>query len=54
VGTGVGEQAVPKSLAPLPAQEVGDYVRERFAQTGRDAGDATDPLLELWLQRHGT
>jgi uncharacterized protein len=41
------EQAVPKSLPPLPAEEVGDYVRERFERTGRDAGDALAALLQF-------
>lgn len=41
------DQAVPKSLAPLPLQEVGDYVSGRFAQTGRDVGSALTPMLEF-------
>ncbi len=41
------EQAVPKSLPPLPAQEIRDYVQERFERTGRDAGDALAALLQL-------
>jgi len=41
------EQAVPQSLAPLPLQDVGDYVRERFANTGRDPGDALAALLDF-------
>jgi hypothetical protein len=41
------EQAVPKSLPPLPNEEVRDYVQERFERTGRDAGDALAALLQL-------
>jgi hypothetical protein len=41
------EQAVPKNLPPLPLNEVGDYVRERFERTGRDPGDALAALLEF-------
>jgi hypothetical protein len=41
------DQAVPKELAPLPLEDVGDYVASRFAQTGRDAGPALGPFLEF-------
>jgi len=41
------EQAVPKSLPPLPLEEVGDYVRDRFDRTGRDPGDALAALLQF-------
>lgn len=41
------DQAVPKNLPPLPLDEVGDYVRERFKRTGRDPGDALAALLEF-------
>lgn len=41
------EQAVPKSLPPLPLDEVGDYVRDRFARTDRDPGDALAALLQF-------
>lgn len=41
------EQAVPKSLSPLPAGEVGDYVSERFRRTDREPGDALAALLEF-------
>ena len=41
------DQAVPKNLAPLPIDDVGDYVSERFEATGRDAGRALEPLLEF-------
>jgi uncharacterized protein len=39
------EQAVPLSLRPLPLDQAGDYVRERFRRTGRDPGDALAALL---------
>ena len=41
------DQAVPKNLAPLPLADAGDYVEERFKQTGRRAGAALSPLLEF-------
>ncbi|HET9101770.1 MAG TPA: hypothetical protein VFN55_00335 [Solirubrobacteraceae bacterium] len=41
------DQAVPKSLAPLPLDEVGEYVTARFARTGREVGTALTPLLEF-------
>jgi hypothetical protein len=41
------EQAVPLEVAPLPAQEAGSYIAERFERTGRDPGRALSPLLEL-------
>jgi hypothetical protein len=41
------DQAVPKNLAPLPVDDVGRYVQERFKRTGRDAGRALEPLLEF-------
>lgn len=41
------EQAVAKTLAPLPLGEVADYVQERFVGTGRDPGDALSALLDL-------
>jgi hypothetical protein len=41
------EQAVAKNLPPLPLDEVGDYVRERFERTGRGSGDALAALLEF-------
>ena len=39
------EQAVSRRLPPLPLDEVGEYIRERFAHTGRDPGDALAALL---------
>jgi hypothetical protein len=41
------DQAVPRELAPLPLAEVADYVTQRFANTGREAGSALTPLLEF-------
>lgn len=41
------EQAVPKTLQPLPLDEVGDYIQERFESTDRDAGDALGALLQF-------
>lgn len=41
------DQAVPRNLAPLPLEPVGDYVAERFVRTGREAGRALPPLLEF-------
>jgi hypothetical protein len=39
------EHAVPVELGPLPGDLTGVYVEERFRRTGRDVGDALDPLL---------
>lgn len=41
------EQAVPQSLSPLPLNEVGDYVQDRFDRSGRDPGDALAALLQF-------
>jgi hypothetical protein len=41
------DQAVPRNLAPLPLDAVGEYVTSRFATAGRDAGAALGPLLEF-------
>jgi hypothetical protein len=41
------DQAVPRNLAPLPVDDVGNYVRDRFRRTGRDAGNALAPYLEF-------
>jgi hypothetical protein len=41
------DQAVPRSLAPLPIDAVADYVSGRFSMTGRDVGVALTPLLEF-------
>ena len=40
-------QAGPLELPPLPADEVAEYIAERFERTGRAVGDALDPLLAL-------
>jgi uncharacterized protein len=39
--------AVPRQLAPLPLDDVAEYVSERFQNTGRDAGSALAPYLEF-------
>ena len=41
------DQAVPKNLAPLPLDAVGEYVARRFEQTRRDVGTALTPMLEF-------
>jgi uncharacterized protein len=41
------DQAVPKNLAPLPLEDVGEYVAARFEKTGRDVGLALTPMLEF-------
>jgi hypothetical protein len=41
------DQAVPRQLAPLPLDEVGGYVRDRFERTGREVGNALSPYLEF-------
>jgi hypothetical protein len=41
------DHALPLELAPLPLDEVAAYVEARFADTGRDAGNALQPLLDL-------
>ena len=41
------EQAVPKDLAPLPLDEVADYVERRFVRTGRAVGSALSPYIEF-------
>lgn len=41
------DQAVPKSLAPLPLDDVGDYVSARFEKSGRNVGSALTPMLEF-------
>ncbi len=39
------EHAVPVELGPLPADETALFVESRFERTGRDVGNALDPLL---------
>ncbi len=41
------DQAVPKGLAPLPLDEVADYVERRFARTRRDVASALGPYIEF-------
>jgi uncharacterized protein len=41
------DQAVPKELAPLPLEDVADYVAARFRATQRDVGAALAPLVEF-------
>jgi hypothetical protein len=41
------DQAVPRNLAPLPLDEVADYVQARCQRTGRDVGAALTPYLEF-------
>jgi len=41
------DQAVPRNLAPLPLDAVGEYVSSRFQQSGRDVGFALTPFLEF-------
>lgn len=41
------DQARPIYLQPLPDAELGEHVAERFSQTGKDAGEALDLLLDL-------
>jgi hypothetical protein len=41
------DQAVPKQLAPLPLDEVADYVGKRFEAGGRDVGTALQPMLDF-------
>ncbi len=40
-------QARPVELEPLEDGDLGEYIAKRFEETGRDPGDALDPLLEL-------
>lgn len=41
------DQAVPRSLAPLPLEDAARYVTARFRKTRRDIGGALDPMLEF-------
>ena len=41
------DQAVAKTLAPLPVDAVGEHIEARFAATKRDPGAALFPLLEF-------
>jgi len=40
-------QAHPVQLGPLPTRALADYIEQRFADTGRDPGEALDVLLAL-------
>ena len=40
-------QAGAVDLPPLPAPETAEYIASRFTRTGRDAGDAIGPLLDV-------
>lgn len=44
-------QAQPMHLDPLSDPDLADYIGEWFAQTGRDVGDALEPLLDV-VQGH--
>jgi hypothetical protein len=41
------EHALPYRLGPLPLDAVGNYVKQRFADSDRDVGGALDPLLSF-------
>lgn len=41
------DQAVPRNLAPLPLDDVADYVSARFRTSRRDVGPALAPFLEF-------
>jgi uncharacterized protein len=41
------DQARPVELEPLPEADLGDYIAAQFDATGRDAGEALEPLLDL-------
>ena len=41
------DQARPIYLEPLDEVELGEYIADRFAKSGKEAGDALDPLLDL-------
>lgn len=41
------DQARPLFLGPLADEDVAAYIEERFAQSGRDVGEALEPLLDL-------
>jgi hypothetical protein len=44
-------QAAPVNLGELPNDALGAHIEQRFQETGRDAGEALDALLEL-VQGH--
>jgi hypothetical protein len=39
-------QAAPVDLGPLPADELAEFITARFADVGRDPGEALGPLLD--------
>jgi hypothetical protein len=39
-------QAAPVDLGPLPPDELAEHIGARFAETGRDPGEALGPLLD--------
>jgi hypothetical protein len=41
------DHAVPVELGPLPLEACAEHIDARFAATGRNAGSALDPLVEL-------
>jgi len=41
------EHALPKELQPLPDDEIARHIAARFAESGRDTGEALDPLVEF-------
>lgn len=41
------DQARPFHLTPLADVDLGDYITATFSQTGREVGEALDPLLDL-------
>jgi uncharacterized protein len=41
------DQARPVELEPLADADLGDYIAAQFAATGRDSGEALEPLLDL-------
>jgi hypothetical protein len=41
------DHAIPLELGPLPLDACAEHIEARFAATGRDAGSALDPLVEL-------
>jgi len=40
-------QAQPLHLQPLTDPDLADYIGERFAQTGREPGEALEPILDI-------
>ncbi len=41
------DQAVPKSLMPLPLDDVAQYVSDRFEKTRKEIGSALEPMLDF-------